>query len=71
MKFLNEDDKEFFAIIGGILFIVIGFSVAIFTTVRTHEATPQKHYDLECLTNYVKYPLQECVYKEVKWLDRN
>jgi hypothetical protein len=53
MKFLNEDDKEFFAIIGGILFIVIGFSVAIFTTIRAHDTTPKKYVE-ECMVNYIK-----------------
>ena len=66
MKYLNKSDKEFFAIIGGIIFIALSFGVAILATVRTHEAAPQKHYDLDCVTNYVKAPLTECVYKEVK-----
>lgn len=66
MKYLNKDDKEFFAIIAGILFIAFGFGVVIFATVRTHEAAPQKHYEETCITNYVKYPLKECFYKEVE-----
>lgn len=66
MKYLNKPDKDFFVIIAGIIFIALSFGVAIFATVRTHEAAPQKHYDLNCVTNYVKAPLTECVYEEVK-----
>lgn len=66
MKSLNKEDKEFFAIIAGIIFIIIGFGVAIFTTIRPRTTTTPKHYDINCITNYVKYPLKECEYKEVK-----
>lgn len=66
MKRLNEDDKEFIAIIGGILFIIFGLSVAIFTTIRPSAINTPKHYDLKCVTNYVKYPLEECEYKGKK-----
>lgn len=66
MKHLSEDDKEFIAIIGGILFIIFGFSVSIFTTIRPRATNNPKQYDLKCVTNYVKYPLEECEYKEKK-----
>lgn len=65
MKYLNKEDKEFFAIIVGILFIIIGFSVAIFTTIRAYDTTPKKYVE-ECKVNYIKYPLKECWYKEVE-----
>jgi hypothetical protein len=65
MKYLNKDDKEFLAIIAGILFIAFGFGIAIFTTVRAHESTPKKYVE-ECKYNYIKYPLKECWYKEVE-----
>lgn len=65
MKYLNKEDKEFLAIIAGILFIIIGFSVVIFTTIRAYGTTPKKYVE-ECKVNYIKYPLKECWYKEVE-----
>lgn len=52
--------------------IIIGLTLATLTlltliaaTVKYHHSTPKK-YDLECVTNYVKAPLQECVAKEAE-----
>ena len=66
MKFLNKDDKEFFTIILVILIMIVSFGVCIFATIRTRNTAPQKHYDLDCVTNYLKAPLTECTYKEVE-----
>ena len=64
MKHLNKDDKEFIAILLGIAFIIFGFYIAIFCTVRDH--APKKHYEMNCVHNYIKRPFNECYFKEVE-----
>lgn len=64
IKNLSDDDKEFFIIVLGILFITVSFFTCIFATIREKNNQPAKHYKEECIVNYVKYPLSECTYKE-------
>jgi hypothetical protein len=67
MKSLNEDDKETLTILAvfGICIVILSLIAAITATIRTHDTTPKKYVE-ECKVNYIKYPLKECWYKEVK-----
>ena len=66
MKSLNEDDKETLTILAvfGICIVILSFIAAITATIRPH--TTATKYVEECKVNYIKYPLKECWYKEVK-----
>lgn len=66
MKKLNDDDKEFLTIMLAIIFLTFSFFVCIFATIRKHNSKPTNLYEEQCIVNYVKYPLKECTYKEVK-----
>ena len=66
MKILNDDDKEFLTIVLAIIFLTFSFFVCIFASIREHNSKPAKLYEEQCIVNYVKYPLKECIYKEVK-----
>lgn len=67
MKSLNDDDKETLTILAvfGICIVILSFIAAITATIRPRTVTPKKYVE-ECKVNYVKYPLKECWYKEVK-----
>ena len=65
MKRISDDDKEFLCIIGALLFSIISFVACIYASTKVRKE-PQAKYEETCITNYIKYPLKECTYKEVK-----
>lgn len=67
MKSLNDDDKETLTILAvfGICIVILSLIAAITATIRPRTTTPKKYVE-ECKVNYIKYPLKECWYKEVK-----
>lgn len=66
MKHLSNDDKETLIILFAISFMTVAAFAVILTSIRPRSTATPKHYDLSCVTNYVKYPLKECEYKESK-----
>lgn len=65
MKYLNND-KIYYKILMWIIILIITGFVLIVATVHKHNTTPPKQYDLECVTQYVKYPFEECIAKEAE-----
>ena len=65
MKRISDDDKEFLCIIGALLFSILSFVTCIYASTKVRKA-PQPKYEETCIIDYIKYPLKECYYKEVK-----
>jgi len=66
MKRLSNYDKEMIAIFIMAAIMIMLFIITIADTIsRAHVPSPKK-YDEICITNYVRYPLQECYYKEAE-----
>lgn len=59
---LSEDDKEFLAAIFGMWLIIAAAIFSINAAPRAHNHP--KSYQKSCVINYIKYPLEECTYKE-------
>ena len=66
MRRLSNDDKETIGIFIMAAVMIMLFIITIADTIsRAHVPSPKK-YDEICITNYVKYPLKECYYKEAE-----
>lgn len=64
MKSLNDSEKEAMIILIALAVCSINiWFIAALASIRTTN-TPPKKYDEECVVNYIKYPLKECIYKE-------
>lgn len=66
MKHLSNDDKETLVILFAIAFMIVAAFAVLFASIRPRSTITPKHYDMSCVTNYVKYPLKECEFKEAK-----
>ena len=68
MKHLSNDDKETLSVLAAfaVALTIILAMASLTTWIRPHTPSTPKHYDTQCVTNYVKYPLKECIYKEAE-----
>ena len=68
MKHLSNDDKETLSVLAAfaVALTIIMAMASLTTWIRPHTPSTPKHYDTQCVTNYVRYPLKECIYKEAE-----